>query len=509
VGWTLERPANLLNSLAAAGLVILMMDPRQLFQAGFQLSFFVVLGLALIVPPLERARQRLLQPDPLVPPELRPRWKRWLDLPIRLLTTSLATSLAAWLGSMPLIAYYFSMVTPGSLLANLVIVPLSSVALMSSLGSLACGTWFPFPGELFNHSSWLWMRLMIGLSEWFASLPGAFFYVRPPGIGAFFAYYLLLGGLLSGVFFKPRWRSLAMLGALLTLGAWLFHWHVERQRIRITALPMRAGAVFVDQPGSDYDLLVDCGDEATARSQVKPFLKSQGINRLSALLLTQGDVQHVGGAQLISREFRVRQILTSPLRFRSPAYREILAQLEQTPQRWHRVQRGDQTGPWTVLHPAPEDKFPQAADSALVLRASFFGTRVLLISKLGRLGQRKLLERETNLGADILIGAATPATEALSDAFLEAVRPRVLILGGAQFALSDRQNRELRQRLARVKIPVLFTSEIGAAILIVQQGGWFVQTTDGQPVPLPSAPAVGTEQAARLNEEEAGTPSGP
>jgi competence protein ComEC len=174
-GWALERPSNLLNSLAAAGLIILAWDPTQLFQASFQLSFFVVLGLALIVPPLECARRKLLQPDPLLPPELRPPWQQRLDRPLRWVSTSLATSLAAWLGSMPLIAYYFYMVTPGSLLANMLIVPLSSLALMSSLGAIICGDWLPFLTELFNNSSWLWMQWMIRLSQWFAGLPGAYF----------------------------------------------------------------------------------------------------------------------------------------------------------------------------------------------------------------------------------------------------------------------------------------------------------------------------------------------
>src|SRR5262245_44645266 len=71
-GWSLKRPADLLNSLATAAFLILVWDPRQLFQASFQLSFFVVLSLALFVPVLEKLRKRLWQPDPFLPDELRP-----------------------------------------------------------------------------------------------------------------------------------------------------------------------------------------------------------------------------------------------------------------------------------------------------------------------------------------------------------------------------------------------------------------------------------------------------
>ena len=42
-GWALKRPGDLFNSLAAAAFIILLAEPRQLFEASFQLSFFVML----------------------------------------------------------------------------------------------------------------------------------------------------------------------------------------------------------------------------------------------------------------------------------------------------------------------------------------------------------------------------------------------------------------------------------------------------------------------------------
>src|SRR5207247_8918344 len=52
VGWALKRPSDLINSLFAAALIILIWQPQQLFQAGFQLSFFVVLCIILTLPAL-------------------------------------------------------------------------------------------------------------------------------------------------------------------------------------------------------------------------------------------------------------------------------------------------------------------------------------------------------------------------------------------------------------------------------------------------------------------------
>src|SRR6185312_5587192 len=49
LGWSLKRPSNLLNSLLASAVIILIWQPEQLFQASFQLSFFVVLSMALLL----------------------------------------------------------------------------------------------------------------------------------------------------------------------------------------------------------------------------------------------------------------------------------------------------------------------------------------------------------------------------------------------------------------------------------------------------------------------------
>src|SRR5262249_50136851 len=90
-GWALRRPTDLLNSLATAGFVILLLDPQQLFGASFQLSFFVVLSIALLHPPLQRLQARWLQNDPFLPPGEVPRWKRWLKSQARHPLNAIAT----------------------------------------------------------------------------------------------------------------------------------------------------------------------------------------------------------------------------------------------------------------------------------------------------------------------------------------------------------------------------------------------------------------------------------
>ncbi|MBI3851036.1 MAG: ComEC/Rec2 family competence protein [Verrucomicrobia bacterium] len=479
-GWSLKRPSDLLNSLAAAAFIILIWDPQQLFQASFQLSFFVVLSLALFVPVLEKIRKRWLQSDPLLPGELRPRWQRWLNVPIYYVTAGLTTSLAAWLGSIPLIAYYFHLFTPVSLLANLIVVPLSSLALMSNLASLIVGGWFPACAELFNHSAWFWMLLMLRVSEWAANLPGGCVYIAAPSAIGFIFYYALLVSLMGGWLKRPRWRVWVAAGLALLGVAWLSHWQQERTTTRLTILPLNGGhAVYFDAPGHKNDLLVDCGNTNAAQFIVKPFLRAQGVNRLNRLLLTHGDLRQVGGAELVGDAFSVKQIATSPIQFRSPTYRNILERLERNPEKRQHVARDDRIGPWTILHPKSDDHFPQADDSSVVLSGNIQGTRILLLSDLGRPGQEVLLERTPELRADIVVTGLPTGSEPISDALLDVVQPRVIVITDSEFPATRRANEKLRERLAKRNAQVIYTRTSGAVTFFLRANHWELKPMSG------------------------------
>ena len=471
-GWALERPGNLLNSLAGAGLVLLLWEPRQLFQVGFQLSFAVVLSLAWWLPPLERWRDRLCRPDPLLPADRIAAWRRLLGRPLHAVTSSLAVSLAAWLGSLPLAAEYFHLVTPVSLLANLLVVPLSGGALTSALASLACAPWAGWLSEWFNHSAWFWMAAMIRVSEGAAGLPGAFAYVPSPGPFHVLAYYTVLGMVAAGWLRHPgrRWVVAAVACAWFGVGG-LRLW-LGRDETHLVVLPLGGGhAVWVDRAGSREDLLVDGGNAADAERRVLPFLRAQGVNRLANLVLTHGDVRHTGGGLVLETNLVPTRVWTSPVRSRSPTYRDYLRVLEGAPSRWKRVVRGEDLAGWRVLHPGADDTFAQADDNAVVLARDVAGTRVLLLSDLGRAGEAALLEREVDLRADVVVTGLPVKGQPLSDELLEAMQPRLIVVADDERPATALAPRALRERLAAGGWPVVYTSDAGAVWLRLRGRG--------------------------------------
>ncbi len=476
-GWGLKRPSDLLNSLSASALIILVWDPQQLFQASFQLSFCVVLSLALLVPVIDGVRTRLLAEDPLIPEQLRTPWsRRWRRL-AGWATTGLVTSLAAWLGSIPLVAYYFNLFTPSSLWANLIVVPLSSVALAANLASLAGGAFLPGATELFNNTAWLAMWLMVRISEAAGHWEWGCYYVRTPSWLGFAMYYGVLFFVMCRGWRFPRVRGAASVALSLALAGGITMAWMDRNTTRITAIPLNGGeAIHIHAPGACADLLVDCGNRSAAEFVIKPFLRSQGIDGMTALLLTHGDVHNVGGADYILQQFRVRSVVMSRVEFRSAAYRELKAHLKTHVS----VSRGALVGNWRVLHPDAADHFPQADDNALVLGGEVEGMRLLLLSDLAKRGQNALIERHPDLRADIVISGVPVPGEPLAEGLLELTRPKVIVVTDSLYPATARAGSRLRERLGKQPARVFYTSDAGAVTLVLRARAWVVENAVGE-----------------------------
>jgi competence protein ComEC len=478
-GWALKRPGDTVNSLAAAALIILLWEPRQLFEASFQLSFFVVLVIALMLPPLNKIADRLLRHDPLLPDELLPRWRRALNFFLRIFLRYCALSLAAWIGSIPLAAKYFHLFSPVSTPANIVAVPLGTLALMSNLGALVCGTWLPWATVLFNHAAWFFMVAMTDVSEWATKIPGAYFYVAAPSWLEIGIYYAVILGGLSGWIFAPRRRIWSAAVLILIAAAYFCRWESSRDETDLTVLPLNGGhAVWVDAAGQKNDWLVNCGDENAVQFTLKPFLHAQGVNRVQHLVLTHGDARDCGGAESLNELFGIGELWTSNTKFRSAAYRDAVSEFEKSSR--HKIFNcGDTAGCWQVLHPGLTDGFSQADDGALVLLGTFRSARILLLSDLSRAGQGELLARTNDLRADIVIAGLPNEGEPLCDALIDAIQPKVIVIADSEFPATRRAGRALKDRLEQKTIPVIYTRSSGAVEIATDKRGWKLQTMDG------------------------------
>lgn len=186
IGYILRRQTNIYNSLSVAAIIILILNPWQIFDISFQLSFMSIVSIVWLSPmTLALVPKRLL-------------CVRYL----RSILNLLSVSLAAWLGLIPLIAYYFKIITPVAVLANLAIVPLTTLLTAAGFTFLLASIIAPFLVSLFSHALEGLVFVLLMASNLFAHLPFAYFRLKDFLYYEIFIYYgsLFLIFYLLGVF---------------------------------------------------------------------------------------------------------------------------------------------------------------------------------------------------------------------------------------------------------------------------------------------------------------------
>jgi competence protein ComEC len=433
-GFLFERRAFTLNSLAAAAFVLLAWDTNELFAPGFQLSFAVVGAIVLVADPLFEFSRRWAAPDPFLPRRLLSRSRRWFGRGFELICRGGSVSLAAWLGSLLLIVWYFHLVTPISLLANLVVVPIAFFILAIALLSIVTAPLFAPVSIVFNNANWCLARLVLALVHWFAQLPGGHYYVAQP------------------------------------------HWP-PRAHIRITVLDVGAGAaVHLHAPGANW--LFDCGSQRDYSRVVLPYLHAAGVNRIDGLLLSHGDSLHIGGASLLLQDFVPRTLIDNPAPDRSASHRRLrslfvarkIAPTDSGAGTDFNLGR-DISG--KILFPPRNFSAASADDKALVVKLSIghAGT-ILFMSDSGYATEKALLDTGTDLRSDILIKGQHRSGQSGSAAFLDAVKPRLIVATSRDFPESERVRDEWAMGVRAQGIKLFRQDEIGAVELDFGERAW-------------------------------------
>ncbi len=470
LGRILDRPPDALNSVGLAAILLLSWEPLQLFQAGFQLSFTVVVTLLVLYPRLEGLGLRFFSDEDLVPIQLRSPLRRMALRLFRRLWSAMSVSLAAWLGSLPLIATYFNLVTPLGVVANLVLIPLASLTMASAMMSLLMGSFVPGVSHLANSSAWFWMETMIRSSGAIAEFPGAALSIGTPPVAALCIYYLTLLSVLT----ISEWRAAVMrlmVGAVAISGIYAWNENARRETTELNFLPTTRGeAIFIDAPGKDWDLQIDGGPKWSAQRYVMPFLESFVRDEtFPNFLLTHGDKEHVEAAAEILKKPRDTKVFISPLRFRSSFYRQLIDDLSGSAYQVERVTAGNELAAWTVLFPEATSNASPADAAPLVLLGQINGFKILLLSDLSRDTQKELLNRDPALEVDLL-SLNLPSDMAEANQFvLQQLNPRVIIVTGSDTGFGERWVRLLADSFSKTPTRLYFTGTDGLVTVKIRQ----------------------------------------
>ncbi|MFC1658787.1 ComEC/Rec2 family competence protein [Candidatus Omnitrophota bacterium] len=174
-GFLLKREVHISHSLALAALIILAINPGQLFNLGFQLSFASVISIVYLAPVLKKFFDKT---ETEKPAKNRQKAKNHgLEKIARFSTNAFSVSLAAWLGVLPLLSYYFKIISPITVLANLVVVPYLALVISLGLSLLFVGIFFPVLVPVYAAPANLSIVILVEIIKLFNQIPGAYFYL--------------------------------------------------------------------------------------------------------------------------------------------------------------------------------------------------------------------------------------------------------------------------------------------------------------------------------------------
>jgi ComEC/Rec2-related protein len=437
-GFLVERKASALNSLAAAAMLILCWDTNELFAVGFQLSFSVVAAIILLADPTYRFLRRGFETDAFLPRSLFSARRRALNRSLSWLARAASVSFAAWIGSLPLMLWYYHLLTLISLVANLVVVPIAFFVLAGGLLSMVAAPFSSWLSVVFNNANWALTKIILGAVHLFAQMPGGHFYLE-----------------------HPHWPS----------GA----------RLEINALDLKSGAA-VHVRAANQDWLFDAGPARDYDRVLQPYLRSRGVNRLDGLALSHGDAGHIGGTSGVLLDFRPRQLLDTHARDRSPIHRKLIAALEHDKSARRLCQAGDEFNlsrevRARILFPPPGFESDSADDQALVVQLFVSGKpRVLLMSDSGVATEEILLRNYPDLRSDILVKGQHHSGISGSDAFLERVQPQAIIATSRDFPESERIKEEWAEGVRSRGIKLFRQDETGAVQIRFFRDRWEAKT---------------------------------
>jgi competence protein ComEC len=153
MGDALSRRANIYNSLAVSMLILLLAKPAFLFDAGFQLSYLAVFAIVWLQPIYNRLGQAKYKPV---------QWAK----------DTVALSLIAQIGVLPLSLYYFNQFPLLFLVANVVVIPLSNLVLGLGILTLVLNVTIPALAVYIGKALEFSITIMNGFIAWIASFKG-------------------------------------------------------------------------------------------------------------------------------------------------------------------------------------------------------------------------------------------------------------------------------------------------------------------------------------------------
>lgn len=425
----LSRANRASHALAAALLLVLLLDPSATLAPGFWLSFGAVAVIVFL------ATGRLVRPSGLV------HWGS-LQLGLGLALAPLllwffhGASLVAPLANAVAIPWVGLVVVPLILIGTVLLVPLPALGqAMLSLVDMALSALWPILGWLAALPFAEWTAARPGPMVWLFGVVGTLLLLAPRGVPA-------------------RWLGVVLLLPLALRGPE----RLPNGAFELTVLDVGQGLASVVET-SRHVLVFDAGARLSerfdlGRAVVVPFLRSRGVDFVDRIVVSHGDIDHSGGVASLLRALPAGEVLGGPGVERLHAEQETCRLGQHWS--WDGVD-------FEVLHPPPGPRAASENDGSCVIRVSGPGGAALLTADIEAEAEARLIaDHRGALAADVLVVPHHGSGSSSSGPFIDAVSPALALVSAGYRNRYGFPKMEVCQRYAARGVRVLETAAEGS-----------------------------------------------
>lgn len=443
--------------------------PNVIYDVGFQLSFFVTFSLLLSSLLLAKLRFK----------------------PLALL---ICTSFIAQLSSAPIMLYHFYEFSLLGIVANMVYVPLFSIIILPFL--LVVFLLYLLLGSFMDPILFL-LNHIVSMINWFTKLlsqfPFAVITLGRPLPVFLFLYFITIPFTL---FCFEKAKTIGRTAVFLLIPATIMVLHYGSNHYgakgEVTMIDVGQGdSIFIKLPNNKGTYLIDTGGNLqyetaewkkrrnlfdTGENIVVPFLKSKGITKLDKLILTHGDIDHVGGVKAILQSVIVKEVVLPKSHEPSELEENIIKLCKEKKISIRYAFRGDG---WSTTEArffvlAPLSDNMSRNNQSIVIYAHLGGLNWLFTGDLETKGEALLMAYYPNLAADVLKVGHHGSNTSTSDEFLDFLQPKTaLISAGVNNRFGHPQDEVLR-RLQERDMQIYRTDRDGGiSYYFSKEGGTF------------------------------------
>lgn len=296
-----QRQTKPLNVLLGVAILLLIANPTWIFDIGFQLSFLATLGLMVTVPPLMQGLNWM-------PP---------------FFASLIAVPLAVTIWTLPLQLYIFNVLSPYSILVNIIASPLISIITLGGMASALVALMLPGMGSLIAQGLHYPIFGLIETADYFSQLPGNSIAVGRISLMQLIALYslnLLIWGYFiwfnsdSNPRFSTSKKGLIPILFCVTLAVLIVvapGWYTKTSQFQATILGTPKEPILVIEEQGKVTL-INSGSQNTAKFVVLPFLNAQGVNEIQWSVATHSQLGLSIGWPLILENIPIKTFYDNP-----------------------------------------------------------------------------------------------------------------------------------------------------------------------------------------------------